>query len=214
MTDPCPKHNESLTSGRCVGCETDRLIRDAFDAYHTAPLAEAYLAGVHAMASHVAESAGALLARRALQGQPALRRLEHTHALLLSQDNRSTAHPIYVVERRVRDFGYEPEYSEEQAWVCAEDELTVTKDSDPELFAKFQDGIFDGEHEGDEGRWETVGYKDRWEFVQPFLTREAAETYRKNEAHNLGEARVFVASGHRNPEWAWLRDLLGAGEAP
>jgi len=56
--------------------------------------------------------------------------------------------------------------------------------------------------------WTRTGFRWRWEFVQAFFTRQAAEEYLQSQAHNLGEARVYVESAYRNREWQRLRELL------
>lgn len=43
------------------------------------------------------------------------------------------------------------------------------------------------------------------EWVQPFLTRRAAEDYIASNAHNLRKPSVYVASASRNYEWQLMR---------
>jgi hypothetical protein len=131
---------------------------------------------------------------------------------LATQDNRSTSHPIFIVQERIRETGWDTDYIEVGrgggvAWVDSESpERLITESSNPGLFARLEE--FETDEPGREDMWIRTGYRDRWEFVQPFLTLEAAEAFRRREAHNLGETRVYVESGHRNPEWKWLRALL------
>lgn len=37
--------------------------------------------------------------------------------LLHTQDNQCTAHPIYLVERQVRHYGYDLAYSDQTVWL-------------------------------------------------------------------------------------------------
>lgn len=105
---------------------------------------------------------------------------------LRTQDNQITANPIFVVQQRIRDYGYEPKWAEGTAWIDGQgEEITAPDDEATE-----------------------TGYRDRWEFVQPFFTEAAARAYIKANQHNLRECRVYVASGFRNAEWAMVRDLL------
>lgn len=121
---------------------------------------------------------------------------------LRTQDNEITSDPIFVVERRERFIGVDPDYTENLIWVNSASEEEVTEESDRKRFHELEIGCGLEEYSD----WCRTGYIDRWVFVQPFLTREAAEAFRKAEAHNLTpETRVFVASGCRNPEWRALR---------
>ncbi len=55
---------------------------------------------------------------------------------------------------------------------------------------------------------------EKWEFVMPFFTELAADRYIAGNKHRLGEARVFVESGYRNPEWEAIRLFLASLPAP
>lgn len=135
--------------------------------------------------------------------------LERLHEALATQDNAITSNPIFLVQQKRRHIGFDAAYEEDEdrlIWINGAAEEEVTRVSDPARFACFQAGNFDGEEAED---WEVFGFTDSWEFVQPFLTREAAEEFRRREAHNLGETRIYVESGHRNPEWKRLRALFG-----
>ena len=105
---------------------------------------------------------------------------------LRTQDNQITANPIFVIQQRIREYGFEPRWAEGTAWL---------DDDGQEITADTKEAT-------------ETGYRDRWEFVQPFFTEVAAKAYIKANQHNLGECRVFVASGFRNHEWAMVRELL------
>jgi hypothetical protein len=134
--------------------------------------------------------------------------------LLETQDNAITSDPLFTVQRKHRQYGMDTDYCENFAWFDAEEPSHPVCDDDPEEHSKYEllekayDGTIDWpETFGSEEMWSRTGYIDRWEFVQAFLTREAAEAYRRNQAHNLGETRVYVESGYNNPEWKRLRAL-------
>lgn len=120
---------------------------------------------------------------------------------LRTQDNAATADPIFVVQQRVRDIGYDPGWTDDVAWVDDEGEL------DEEQAARCE-AVYDetGATEVDGAR--RAGYKDRYEFVTACLTNEAAESYIAANKHRLCEPRVFVESGYRNYEWIRLRSWL------
>lgn len=119
---------------------------------------------------------------------------------LKTQDNACTAYPIYVVERRNRVYGFDTDYAEDIAWVNVADDYAET---DPEEIRELEAEL------RATGKlpeyWMRTGYRDTWDFVQPFLTRQAAEEYIESQRHNLGEARVYVHSGYRNREWQFIR---------
>jgi hypothetical protein len=143
------------------------------------------------------------------RGAAMLDELERLHEALATQDNAITSDPIFLVQQKRRHIGFDSSYEEDEdriIWVNGAAEEDVTRASDPERFARFQAGEFGDEDEED---WEAFGFTESWEFVQPFLTRDAAEEFRRREAHNLGETRIYVESGHRNPEWKRLRALFG-----
>jgi hypothetical protein len=128
--------------------------------------------------------------------------------LLKTQDNAITSDPVFMVQQRHRQYGMDEAYCEKYCFVHGDDsDHEVNEESDPVRFAAFSDDDFGDE---DPEFWTRTGYIDTWQNIQPFLTREAAEEFRKREAHNLGETRVYVESGYRNAEWKWLREVLPA----
>lgn len=131
---------------------------------------------------------------------------------LLTQDNAGTSHPVFIVERKVREYGYDGNYHDATpCWVNSDDDLTFTADSSEEneygwTFKRLEQ--FDSDLEDPPEGWSRTHYVDRWEYVQAFLTREGADDYMASERHNLGVARVYVGSADRNPEWQAIRELL------
>ncbi len=126
---------------------------------------------------------------------------------LLTQDNRYTAEPMFCVQIKVRDIGYDVAYGEEYCWRDSANDLTIYND-DPD---------FKEEPEGDE--WEQFGYVDRWETVMVALTEKGCEEYMERDGHNLrrmafrSEIRIYVESFHRCREMIDLRAALKAGIA-
>lgn len=119
---------------------------------------------------------------------------------LAAQDNRATAVPIFAVQQRIRDYGYDSDYCDDYLWL---DGCNDSAEATPEEAERLDAGDTMG-HDG----WIKAYYRDRWEFVQPFLTESAAEAYIRANAHNLTDPRTYVYSGHRNPEWKFLREFL------
>lgn len=122
---------------------------------------------------------------------------------LRTQDNRATHIPIFAVQQRVRDHGYDTDWGGDSVWIDgANDNVEASEEEAGLLDAREQAGI-----EVPDG-WDKVGYRDRWEFVQPFFTKHAAEAYIEANRHNLTDPRTYVYSGYRNHEWEAVRQLL------
>lgn len=121
---------------------------------------------------------------------------------LLSQDNRITAHPVFIVQEKRRIWGLNPEYAEDIAWV--DEECEVAPDLAKSLEAGWREKglIPDG--------YIRVGYKDIWEFATACLTERGAEDYIERNKHNLRDPRVYVTSGYKNEEWMNLRAFFMA----
>jgi hypothetical protein len=137
-------------------------------------------------------------------------RLQALALELKTQDNAFTADPVFIVQRRVRDFGIEIDYREVTAWIDCEGTV-VTKKDDPERFEEFEECAegYDQFDDADGTGWLRTGYRERWEFVQAFLTRRAAEEFRVEMAHRIGtETRVYTESAFANYEWKFLRALI------
>lgn len=118
-----------------------------------------------------------------------------------AQDNLATANPIFVVQHKIRDLGYcDADWADGHEWRNHPNDfcLPESEEEERELEEMYEAGE-------DTGDWEKFFYRERWEFVQPFLTRVEAERYIESNRHNLNETRIFAHSGHRNREWASLR---------
>jgi hypothetical protein len=116
------------------------------------------------------------------------------------QDNRCTAEPMFCLQIKVRDIGYDPNYV---------DGNTVWIDT--------QNGDYDEVPPESEGA-EEFGYKDRWETVMVAFTEQGLLDYMTVDGHNVkrraynGETRIFVESFRRCDEMIRIRRaLLGVG---
>lgn len=111
-----------------------------------------------------------------------------------TQDNRITANPLFVVEQKVRDYGLDPaHHSHGSIWLDSSGE-EVDESELPSEDAR--------------DHYTEVFYQERWEHVQPFFTEKGAQDYLAINGHNLGETRIYVEGGHRNEEWATIREFL------
>jgi hypothetical protein len=114
---------------------------------------------------------------------------------LRTQDNRCTAEPMFCLQIKVRDIGYDPNYSEGQTvWV----DMSGEHDEVPP------------ESEGAE----EFGYKDRWETVMVAFTEQGLLDYMELDGHNVkrraynGETRIYVESFRRCEEMIRIRKHL------
>ena len=153
-----------------------------------------------------------------------LARLEVLCERLKSDDPLATAHPIFMVQSRDRIYGFDLVYDDGSHTVFVDEDHHEMSDrdlkeiyaeayklyepeevwGDPAVSTMAQVKEFFEDHEGDFCLTRTA-YQDRWNNVQPFLTRAGAEEYIRINGHNLKEPRIYVESGYRNQEWIDLR---------
>lgn len=118
---------------------------------------------------------------------------------LRTQDNRMTQNPMFCVQIKVRDIGYDSAYSQNSCWWDSANEECVYKEP------KNLDG------------WEEFGYVDRWETVMVSFTEEGCKEYLELDGHNVrrkafgGEVRIYVESFNRCPEMITIREAIMAG---
>ena len=111
---------------------------------------------------------------------------------LKTQDNRATQNPMFCVQEKHRDVGYDSTYADAQCWYnYSSDEY-----------------VYDEEPEDLDG-FEEFGYKDRWETVMVAFTERGCQEYIQANGHNhRGELRIYVESLNRCPEMMAIRDFL------
>lgn len=121
---------------------------------------------------------------------------------LKTQDNRCTENPMFCVQIKRRDVGYDANYATGQCWHDSANDETIYDD----------DKDFKGEPEGSE--WDNFGYVDRWETVMVAFTEKGCEEYLELNGHNdrrrahNGEVRIYVESFNRCPEMVRIREAL------
>jgi len=115
---------------------------------------------------------------------------------LRTQDNLCTAEPMFCVQERKRDIGYDANYS---------DGDTVWIDMDGGDFSEVPPETPGAEE---------FGWKDRWETVMTCFTEAGCKDYLRQNGHNHGETRIYVQSFRRCDEMirirAWLLGLFDA----
>lgn len=122
--------------------------------------------------------------------------------LIRTQDNRITDQPLFVVQEKVRDAGYDSAYASDYVWVDFDRDH---READ-ERTAKRLDALDDdGRHFG---AWEKVYYVDRWEFVTACFTEQGCKDFIKRDGHNHSELRIYAYGSYRNQEFRTVRDFL------
>ena len=126
---------------------------------------------------------------------------------ILTDDNRATADPIFLVQQKKKSPPIDPAYDDAKyVWVNMES-------GDYEEAGKAETALLDQMDAqpwaGDPPKgWEKIYYVDIWETVQPFFTEADADDYILRMAHRLNETRVYVESAYRNHELIYLRKVL------
>lgn len=141
---------------------------------------------------------------------------------IATQDNCGTVHPIFMVQRRVRTYGFDPtytsdggvwlddEYNEISAfgdWQCPGCDAPLTHEA---FESEECEVCFESLNLSDFAVTHTA-YRDEWVNVQPFFTRSGAEKYLLIDGHNLRgplPPRIYVEGAHRNAEWQAIRAFL------
>jgi hypothetical protein len=115
---------------------------------------------------------------------------------LRTQDNQCTSHPMFCLQIKVRDVGYDPKYAGgDTVWIDMES-------------GDYQ------EVEPETAGAEEFGYKERWETVMVAFTEKGLEDYMKSDGHNVvrraykGETRIYIESFHRCDEMISVRKWL------
>jgi hypothetical protein len=119
---------------------------------------------------------------------------------LCTQDNRATASPLFCLQIKVRETGFDPQWTDGLCWYDPEEGRIVEPASVEET-----------------ANYEMTGYKDRWETVMVAFTEQGLKDYMDLNGHNVrmqahnGETRIYVESLYRCDEMIAIRDALMHG---
>lgn len=135
---------------------------------------------------------------------------------LLTQDNRITQDPLFVVQEEKTTIGLDTNFRHDgMCFVRMEDEYETIFDTDDE-YEEFDENYWlhdtpDWSHDGE--KWGSTGYEKEWVAVAYFFTEGAADAYIENQRHNHhGKLRTYAESLSRNPEMKAVRAMLMAGK--
>lgn len=145
--------------------------------------------------------------------------MEELRKRLIEQDNRITQDPLFCVQTMRKTSPIDPRYADGglfewidstsgdyETYDKAELIAELTREGAPnaaELVDETEDEV-----EWDGQTYERVFYGTYWEMVTVHFTEKAADDYVAQNAHNLGEHRIFVTSQYRCHEWNAVRAML------
>lgn len=129
-----------------------------------------------------------------------MRSLKEIGELIRTQDNRITDQPMFIVQEKVRDYGFEPLYSDDYEWLDEEGCI-----ADPDQAEELEKGEADGKLIIN---WTKTYYRERWEFVMGCFTEQGCEDFLKIDGHNHKETRIYAQGTYRNHEFQEVRKAL------
>lgn len=128
---------------------------------------------------------------------------------LRTQDNRITAHPLFIVQQRLRVWGVAEGWADGYEWSYDDgDSGAVDDDLARSLEAGWQ------KDRTEPRGYRRIGYQDLWEFVTACFSEQGCRDYIRVNGHNLREPRIYAESAHRNAEWIALRKFFLSQPAP
>ena len=120
---------------------------------------------------------------------------------VLTQDNRATSYPIFIVEERTKIYMVDEEVADGHDWL----NVDIEEEADA-VTAKKLDKLEERGLENPE--WRKVFYIYKWNFVTACLTENGCKAFIQQDAHNHGELRIYAASGYKNEEWQSIRNFV------
>lgn len=123
---------------------------------------------------------------------------------LHAQDNRITDQPLFIVQRKRRVTGLDPNYTDSVVWLSADEGVEADAEEAGRLEAKYQETLEEPED------WIRTGFRDEWVYVTGCFTEQGCKDYLAANGHNLGETRIYADGSYRNGEYRAVRDFLMA----
>ena len=132
------------------------------------------------------------------------KRLQQIGKLIREQDNRITDQPMFLVQQKVRDYGYDSAHSfDGYEWIRLDDDHREATEHQ----AKRLDLLRKRHREPPKG-CEQIFYKDRWEFVTACFTEQGCKDFLRINGHNLKEPRIYAEGSYRSEEYRAVRNWL------
>lgn len=144
-----------------------------------------------------------MLQQRLLAGHMDIERLSAAGGLLDTQDNRFTAHPMFLVQQRHRIIGLDEGFADGFEWIDEESQLVT----DTKRIDELNEAEWCADSDVPDG-YTRIWYRDIWEFVTACFTRQGCEEYLRRNGYKLKSPRIYVETGQHNLEWQRMRTLL------
>ncbi|WP_343743119.1 hypothetical protein [Herbaspirillum huttiense] len=119
---------------------------------------------------------------------------------LLTQDNRCTDQPLFIVEQKRLIVGIDTEYANKIGWFDSDGMATPEEHEFLEKQYKKSRREPDG--------WTRTGYSEEWQFVTACFTEQGCKDYIRIDGHNLKEPRIYADGSYRNNEYRTVRNFL------
>lgn len=121
--------------------------------------------------------------------------------LILSQDNRCTDQPMFIVFEKVEVVSHEDYDHDRICWIY--DSVDCDERTSKRLEALHQGGR-------DCGEYQRVAVKDIDQFVTACFTEQGCKDYLAANGHNLRRPFIYAAGSFRNSEYQSIRKALKA----
>lgn len=126
---------------------------------------------------------------------------------LRTQDNRSTANPIFLVQEEIKVISNE-EYGCSDGYDIVE-KVTGDYSTYETKCEAYRDLLEMGYGKEDiRGEVDEVPYQCRWEAIQYCFTEKGAQAFIDIDKHNHNKLRIYADGLYRNVEMTTLRNLL------
>jgi len=132
-----------------------------------------------------------------------IEKLKQIGKLINTQNNRITDQPMFIVQKKVIDYGYDSEFCDDYKWINQDSGDYEEADEDKSKELEEIDDLC-----GDTEPFEKVYYKERWEFVTACFTERGCKDYISRNGHNLKEPRIYAEGSRRNKEYQTVRNAL------
>lgn len=124
---------------------------------------------------------------------------------LLTQDNRCTDQPMFIVEQERVIGPFLEGYGDFTEWYNIEIDEYANSHMERRLDQRIEAGAWPEEsYKG----WRRYEMKKQWEFVTACFTEQGCKDYLERNGHNLGKTRIYAVGSTRNVEFQQVRKML------
>lgn len=136
----------------------------------------------------------------------AIKILKEIGLLVLSQDNRFTREPMFIVEKESETGPLVEGYGHDAGWKWYDDCDEV---HDEHLIKRLEQRIEAGaDRDDDYGIYRCLLIGKEWKFVTACFTEQGCKDYISANGHNVGKTRIYADGSFRNHEYQEARNAL------